>query len=631
MRSNAGKLLRGHWWGAWSWVLLALVFALVWAAAFLPGPVLITGNLHDLFLPLNAARVIDEGLRLHEQYHSPFGWVFFCVSSMAMSLREVAAPESSATGVMLSAALVFFVVVFAVFVLLRTSLGSKAMPVWLLPFLLVLGASPRNQERLGYTDLLWYGMYNNQLWTLLLLQLGAFFSLLLSEDVRARVRAGGFRLIPLSIAQALVLYVALNYKVSFFVASVALALASLIAIGWRRALMPFILCAAAIMAMLIATHLAGYSYQAYVADLMMAVRAREEGSTGLGEIIWPALVLLGGSIAFLNPSILKSTKRKGPATSMTTAVVSMALALAAMVLGLMGDYSKSIVYLFIFVALFLVANHRASQERRWGIPMVLSCVILSVVFAANALSVVRVIDYKISDIDIRRYVVSELPARWGGEWHVAFPRSDFGSQIEALAEIFGKHDVDWFGLALKPVGRIRRMYGSVDYMVSHQEALSVLEEVGVDPDAMVVELEFANSFPVLRGSPTPPGSLHWIHQGTTISNASYLKTFEPYYSADIVLLPTINDAVKQPQMNCLFLIENRLRGHPFQVKYVDRYWVMLAARNAGLSWPTEYTGEDQARFDDLIDANCSGVAPLFYGADALELMDAARRAGPGHR
>jgi hypothetical protein len=611
--------------------LLALVFALVWAAAFLPGPVLITGYLHDLFLPLNAARVIDEGLRLHEQYHSPFGWVFFYVSSMAMSLREAVAPESSATGVMLSAALVFFVVIFAVFVLLRTSLGSRAMPVWLMPFLLVLGASPRNQEGLGYTDLLWYGMYNNQLWTLLLLQLSAFFSLLLSEDIRGRIRAGGFRLIPLSVAQALVLYVALNYKISFFVASLALALASLIVIGWRRALMPFMLCAAAIMTMLVATHLAGYSYQAYVADLMMAVRAREEGSTGLGEIVWPALVLLGGCVAFLDPSILKSIKRKGPATSMTDAIVSMALALAAMVLGLMGDYSKSMVYLFIFVALFLVANHRASHESRWGAPMVLSCGILAVVFSVNALSVVRVIDYKISDIDKKRYVVSELSARWGGEWHVAFPRPDFGSQIEELAGVFGKQDAAWFGLALKPVGRIRQMYGSVDYMVSHQEVLSLLEEIGAKPDAMVVELEFANSFPVLWGSPTPPGSLHWIHQGTTISNASYIKTFEPYYSADIVLLPTINDAVKQPQMNCLFLIENGLRGHPFQVRYVDRYWVMLAARNAGLSWPTEYTGGDQARFDDLIDANCSDVAPLFYGSDAREKMDAALRAGSGHR
>lgn len=567
---------------------------------------------------------------LHEQYHSPFGWIFFAVSSLAMSLRETVAPESSATGVMISAALVFFVVVLAAFLLLRASLGSRAMPVWLLPFLLVLSASPRNISELSHRDLLWYGMYNNQLWSLVLMQLVAFFSLLLNDSVRTRIFSCRARMISLCLAQALVLYVALNYKVSFFLAGLALALATLIVIGRHRALMPFTLSASVLVAMLGATHLAGYNYEAYLSDLMMAVRAREEGSTGLGGIVWYAGVLLALCIVYLDPTRLAVVRRRGAATSMSVATVSMVLAMAALVLGLMGDFSKSLMYLFLFLALYLVAHRHTGHEAASRIPMFLSFGILAVIFTVNTLSVARVVDYKVGDVDSKRYVVSTHAARWGGDWHLVLPRPHFGSQVEEWAAVFGKYNDGWFSLALKAAGNLRIMYTSVDYMVSHQEALSMFEKIGVKPDAMVVELEFSNSFPVLWGSPTPPGSLHWVHHGTTISNDSYIKAFEPYFSADVVLLPGVGFDFKQPHMNCVFLIENRLRGSPFEVQYVDRYWIMLAPPSSGLSWPTEYTDSDHERFEDLVDANCSGVAPLFYGSEAREKMDTARRTSAGH-
>lgn len=536
--------------------LLLVVVALVLAAAWWPGPVPVLGNLHDLFIPFNAAAAVRQGLALHGQVHTPFGWIYFHLCHLADTLQALLAPGASSPGMVLLSGLLFFVPVALVWLGYRVSFDRPGtMPAWLLPFALALMTTPRTAAELTHQTLLWYGLYNNHNWGLLLMQ-GAGFAALLAHGGRVR------RPLPFVLTSAAVLCLAGYYKASFFMAAVLVFVATVMLTkerAWR--LVVAVLATVAVAVWLTAS--AGYDHAGYLRDLLATTRARAASSRGVGELVIATVAAVIAVMAGLGTTPATPPLRTG--TAVTLVVVGALLAA-------LGDWSRYWGYPLLMAGIVLViAGGRHDLARRLK---VLAGLFIAFNLVLNVLSLTRVIQLKHTGADRAGYVERTLTHGPQRRFAILVEKPVTATPRE-LDEIFGPQpEHTWARLAVAS-GRRRGVlprYSNDAYMDAHEEALAWLRRLPADVRAG--EVEFANALPVLAGLPLPPGH-HWLHLDATVDRAGLERALAPIRAWQVVLIPVSSvDGLNQVHLNCAAL--RVLRTADVGLARVTPHYIYLA-------------------------------------------------------
>lgn len=514
-----------------SFLLLLAVLLLVFLAAWLPGPVPVLGNLHDLFIPFNAAEAVRQGLTLHQELHSPFGWVYFHLNHLAEQLQLRFAPEASTPGSLLMSGVVFFVPVVAIWFGFRYALRG-AVPTWLLPFALALMTAPRAADDFTHKNLLWYGLYNNHNWGVLLIQIGAFAALIR--------RGGRVKGTLFASTSALCLYLVAHYKVSFLFASSFVFLASLALLRPSKTVAVAIKTAIVLGGAVLVTWVAGYDYAGYVADLLETIRAREGSSRSKGVVILTAV------LAFFVAITSGAGAARRPGRSRVS--IATALVIVGVLVATLGDWSRYWGYLAMTAGIIALGD----DDRREPVTTFKALAVLFLItnLVLNVLSLTRVVQLKLVGNDKRDFVARTIEQGDGRELSVLVPAPEHALP-EDLPRAFGRQPAQaWARLAVASGEDRRAMpkYSNAAYMDAHAEARAWLE--GLPSGTRAGEVEFANALPVLTGLPLPPGH-HWLHIEATVSRGGLQQALAPLAQWDVILLPVASvDGLNQVYLNC---------------------------------------------------------------------------------
>lgn len=563
---RVGETLARHQW--WLPVLAALLAV---AAALLPGPVPVLGNLHDIFIPLNAAAAIEHGLALHDDIRSPFGHLYFWLHHAASRLWQLLAPDASALAVLTLAGLLFALGAVLALAFARCVLGPNPLTrPWLAALLILLAVSPRNQASLDdHKTLLWYGLYNNQLWGVVIVLLAVLLVLLTHTGTRETLRARPTRQLALAVLLAAGLYVTLHYKVNFFLACTLLALAILLVTGGRAARRIAIATAVLMLLAVLVTGIAGYDYPGYAADLARAAAAKRQHPSSAGSILATiALVALLATALIANGGAWRA---HATAERHVLVLVPSLLAALAIALGVLGDFSGARSRFWLLPALAALAVPAWRPLRRVAILFIAMLMLL------DAFAIARTIELRYRD-DHERFVRVTMSGGPGRTIDLLLEPPD-----RRAARIF-RHLADATPEALIGIASFSPSLGlsqdpnnwNIHYARARAAAARWLRERA---SALVAgEAEFVNGVAWLNGRAPAPGP-HWVHAGTTLPAAALPRLWAWYAQWDVVLVPVFSvDALEQVALACNFFRFNRRVGYPFELVEVTPHWLAFVKK-----------------------------------------------------
>jgi hypothetical protein len=572
-----------------STVLLGLSVSLM----LRPGYYLNSGNLHDIFLPLNSALSSVQGLVLHRDFHTPFGWVYSLLNRAAWRVVTQPGTALSINDLIVVASLIWAVVVSVIYgiflALVPRQVRFPFVRAWLIGlFLFVVAFNFRGLSGFSLQDVTWYGTYNAHLWALLFLQMiGVFVFVRHPPALGVLLWA-----VPL---QAACVMVSLNYKVSFGLAAAVLAAAPLFT-GWRggRWRVGYVLGGLAALALggLLLTP-GGYDYSRYLQDLSMALSAKSEARSSLVWDLTLASIAVACVIGVFNGVAQSRVQGSGWASGqgwvMWAQLAFGACVVVAVNLAIAGDFSRPHYYLFASLALYVLTttlrSDGSSSRSDWVVAG--ASVVLFLGVGINLGSDMRVGHYKSGSALSKRYERVSLSTPWGDlDW--AIQRYSVYQQLTGLFEL-NRHpnkvsvlaSMAFRAVPTRDMVSMPFLNGDyVDAITSAQHAL----KGRVDPaKTSVLMLDFANPMPMLLGTPVPRGSIHWIHFGTSLP---LFKRDEVLYrmfdAADVVVLPVTSiDGNSQMLLNCKFHKWNESRGYPLVPFAADDFQFYYSRKSMG--------------------------------------------------
>lgn len=595
-------------------ILMALTVLLGLSVALMlrPGYYLNSGNLHDIFLPLNSALAAAQGLVLHRDFHTPFGWMYPVLNREAW--RVVTQPGSilSINDLIVVASLIWAVALSVVYGIFLVLVPGRVRPpfgrAWLIGlFLFVVAFNFRGLSGFNLQDVTWYGTYNAHLWALLFLQMLGVFVFVRHPPTRVLLLWA----VPL---QAVCVVVSLNYKVSFGLASVVLAVAPLLTgwrgVAWRAGYVLGGLAALALGLLLLTP--GGYDYSRYLQDLSIALSAKSEGSSSLVLDLTLASIAVACIIAVFNGFAQSRVQGRewvsGQGSVMWAQLAFGACVVVAVNLAIAGDFSRPHYYLFAALALHVLTTTVRSEASSWlsGWMVAGASIVLFLGVGINLGSDMRVAHYKSGAALSKRYERVRLSTPWG-ELDWAIQRYSVYQQLTSLFEL-NRHPNKVSVLAsmafraapTRDMVSIPFLNGDyVDAITSAQHVL----KAQVDPtNTSVLMLDFANPMPMLLGTPMPRGSVHWIHFGTSLPLFTQDNVlYRMFDSADVVVLPVISiDGNSQMLLNCKFHKWNESRGYPLVPFAADDFQFYYSRRPMGAVLKELMTPDISARCDALL-------------------------------
>lgn len=555
----------------------------------------IKGNIHDFFIPLNAGYVVmQEGLA-HPSLHSPFGVVYFLLSWNSLRLIEALPQWLSPDKIHMVSSLQWMALVTALFFAFR-KVQDRAVgfPAWLLAVLLLITVQAKSVEVLNPLPN-WYGTYNYHLWALLILQAANHYAW----------KGGGpkgARLAWLGALEAVLLVIAFNYKVSFFVAGCGFALLPMWYLaGWRERGLYYgslLATGAGLMALLI---VAGLPIAAYLQDLVLVARAKSVEST---DVIDQAFAVLAFTVIAGQLDDGGRVVGQGAAAGWRIAALVRrygfhAVVAGGLALGALGDFfvpwwPYAIVGLWALVcaARRIVPPAQEPADRR--IVRLAAAVVVSLLagFAMVSLTVSADNAYAISSED--RTVAEEIAFAPRDMRFVSYPVSTSFRELAAsglvvlpTAPAQALFDYSYRGDTHKSSPAVEAISGmvSADFVKDvNATAAWLREQGGAQAGSLVIaHVGFANPWPLLTGNRFPAGSLHWMHVGTTVTLRRLAALMPPLAAADVVVVPlvSVNDP-EQVNLDCAFYDWNIRNGSPFVAQHLAGYNLIFLRRDGRL-------------------------------------------------
>jgi hypothetical protein len=527
---------------------------------FNSGYILISGNIHDFLIPANAAYLVEQEGRIHEDMHSPFGYLYFTLNYASWSIISGVGGNISAIAMLTS--VYFVLIVMIMFFVVRLVFRSgREVQLWFLVFVIALILAPRDYSESQH-NVTWYGTYNRDLWGVIFLQIFIWLTLV---DEKISSGINNVQIAALSVLSAICLALCFLYKISFFGASGVLVAATALLISGHFFRYAFFT-TTAFVGLVSLPVLSGYSYEGYFQDLMMAINAKKENSASY-EL---------SSVLIFSLACLYLTRKFSIRPLNTLTVLSVLLCGIGVFLGIVGDFSQP--YLFYFFILALLLYQEIPEKKLYRVMLALTLVIFSLIDIASISRIARYLDYQgkptsrvteikvESEVNEAKFVVRKERYNKNSftQWIVNTQSTFFDSTEEQLEHY-------WFYRSYG-VERVQPPYDNFDYVNQLNDGIAVLDGLLTrDPELVIDAVEFTNPFPFFLGTPIPDGALHWVHPGTTVDKAA-LNTMD-FFSADVVLLPVFSADVWRQEFNCSFYMFNSRSGNAYSPFKADSSWV----------------------------------------------------------
>lgn len=554
----------------YQWLLLAAVCALVYRVVAVAGPIPVLGNLHDVFLPLNAVTVVEHDIVLQKNFLSPFGPVYFWLHWGAWQIHEWLMADASAIGVLTLASFLFALVPLLMIGGLRLAVGTNPITApWLAVFVVALAASPRNQGEYSHKDLLWYGLYNNQLWGMMAVLIAALAVMIAWPRVREQLRERPARQALLAVILASALYVAFHYKISFFLTGVMIVAAILIVLGAEAGRRVGMWIGVFASTAVLATWLAGYHYPGYFETLQHAVQAKREMDTNPWPVLGVGVLAAAVSAMLLAGGTTRSGERS--LESFALALAPAGLVTAGVAIGVVGDFSGAGSWLWLLPAFAALVARDAPAAIRY-----IAIAFFAVHILLDTLSLARVDQLRAAGPVKGEYeavTIGKAPRRFD-----VLLESGFRTEPDRLQAMEDRYEA-WIGTAsFSPsLGAIRSPeVWNAPYTRARQEAVEWLRK---NAKGLVAgEVEFVNGATWLADMRPAPGP-HWIHLGTTVAAARLPDLWRWYREWDVVLVPVLSiDGHDQMMLACNFFRFNRRHEYPFELVDVTPHWLYFVSR-----------------------------------------------------
>ena len=245
---------------------------------FLDGPYLVIGNIHDMWIPKVGAYAIKHSLTLHQDFHTPFGFIYNGINYISLLIIEYFSSIFNLFDMIMLSSVLFSFIIIGLFYLMRFN-TVKTIPLALL--LIILSIIPQVRKTSDMfnieSPLLWYASYNNHLWGLFLLQIAHLFCwkkcFVKNIENTAQIEKSSF-LLFLTI-QIICAYIFFNYKLNFFITS-SLVIFSIFLILPFKFWFKYIAFSISLFLFLILSTsiLSGYSYIGYLKDIYHVILSR---------------------------------------------------------------------------------------------------------------------------------------------------------------------------------------------------------------------------------------------------------------------------------------------------------------------------------------------------------------------
>lgn len=599
----------------------ATLISLLAVGILRPGSYLNFGNLHDIFLPYTSALAAVQGLELHKDFHTPFGWVYSRLNALSWELVTSSETGLSLNDLIAVASLIWSVGLLGILIAIACLIPMHSRREWLAlwgvgQFILFASFNFRGLPNFRPVDITWYGTYNNHLW-------GLLFSQVVMTSLFYRKGPGKVPVAVLSVLQGFCIALGLNYKISFGLAGLMIAAAALFTLwpGWRwRAIYLIGLMSAASAASLLFAP-DSYSYLAYFQDLSYVLEAKSQGTARLAWellVIGITMTLVLQMFQEISPGkTLREAQRRGEGRNQTITCLLFSIAIGLGInIAIAGDSAHPTYFLFACLAIVFLLGPQvripASDQKKY---IAIAGLVLGAAFATNLLSDLYIASQKKVPSGERKNVRVELSTPWGAMSWIMTNRVPY-DRITKLVRLDEKQNLtsviaDMVFPAYLPEGFDPVPFLNGDYLLGLKSAQIAIRSWSADSELRVAMLEFSNPMPLLLGSKIPRGSYHWIHFGTSVAQKNPEQVLEKFWDAtDVIIVPVTaveGDGFSQMLLNCTFQKWNRTASRPFIPIAVDKFQAYYSRIPFGPPLKEFQTPDIDRRCDHLLALFQQGV------------------------
>jgi hypothetical protein len=511
--------------------LIVVVVLAAFGVGLVDGPLYVTGNLHDFFIPLNAGYYWLNSV----EFYSPLGFVYSMLN--ALSLESIGEGDLNKV-VQLSSALWLVVFFFStiLFVFLSRFSGYKlsSVDVLLWGVALTFVVSFRDMGEWDHKALTFYGAYNNHLWSLVLVSMLMFCVVVRHAKQLYLWAVLGAWLI---FAFWLSFFYKLNFSVSFLV--LLLAMYVLCDRAHRLNYLVFVGLLMVLTVVGIRSMSDGF-FDLYFSSLAEAFKAKSE--TGKA-VSWAPMFL------FLVAYFILSRRLSVAGQYHVRNDVVSATVLLSVIPAYGGDFARpGLVYVFALLAAACLLDLKNRKYFTWV--AVAFCVSL---IALNVGSNLYLAKLKLSHEDrFQRYDF------FGNKkFSVLIKKKSRNVSIDKLVDSVGEPYSDMFFVRMScgmyGAEHLGLPYSNAEYIEAVNEAGKWIHDNGLT-NQRTLFLEFSNPYHILLGATVSQKVLHWIHYGTTMSVEGMKRALEDVFEAsDVVIVPAYGvDGAEQISLNRIF-------------------------------------------------------------------------------
>lgn len=544
------------------WSLLALSIIAIFIGIVSKEPVLYSKALLDVFIPINAGKVFLSDFRLHIDYISPFGWIYFFINSISIYLIDSFNFFGNYANIHKFSGAIFSIYLLLLFLFAR-KISKQSPSIWFLAFCIAFANSPSLYSVGELSDLFyWYAPYNRYLWSMFFIMSYVCFDIFHSDR-------------KLSIKQTILIalffstcnYVNLHYKLNYFIGSLGLSAAIFLCMQksqrYRYALysIVFLLIVSSI------TWLSGYSYAGYISNLIAAASGRHFRIMNL-------TVFMGGGIFLvLNLFLHKEIGKKKLSINKITYFTLYTLSILVCCLGEGNPQNQQYFMLtFLFWLLYLQHNTkiRAYNRSLFSVLLLLPFIFISLKDASSLLA-------------------SSLGGKFPGRPNSIsldtssskFEVSTFQNQntIINLQDLFFDMHAqynDQTNFFLSTANNPLITFTDVDLLNSWNDGIQILKKLNLTASDCVETTSTVNPFPALHNCSFPKPAYHWKHIGVTVNSSKLDSLNKSYSNSDIVLVAQVINGDAKSKMNSAFYEYNKTHSYPFKIISITDYWIAFA-------------------------------------------------------
>jgi len=556
---------------------------------------LVVGNVHDFFIPYNIAYALEQGLVLHQDFHSSLGLLYAYLNYIPWLLIKNF-PSWFQMGDLIFLSSILFLGLLLVVCLLTRLKTTKKLPNISLSIILIICSlvfQVRNMASFNHKELLWYGVYNHHLWSLLLLQITYVFCWQRYVMAYSEFSINKRDLLILSIIQAVILYLSFNYKITFFLASVCIVMALFFVLARRDRFFYLSLTISLFVLFLSFTALVGYDYLGYLKDITQSLNAKANKQLNEAFLVRQWLYLIAYVLFFnilrvlditnwrqLSSQVLIGCLRKIVARRNRKYLIFDIFIGLGLLISVIGDYQQPGIYFCLIAAFYIITNIKSKQYKQ--IFNYLAYGLLIYFFVLNMLGLFRIVKYSESNEGGNKFlmanldtVVPSLNLPFIIENHIGFYKNYQTFKMEQhpqKADVISNFSYNYtpgynYNQALVP-------FYNLDYILGLNEAFNKLKSLGSHADNRLMMLEFVNPLPLFLQAKFPLPAYHWVHLGTTFSYKKVNLLYQAFSNSDFVLMPIISrDGINQTFLNCAFYEWNISQGSPFKVYEITPFMI----------------------------------------------------------